>query len=114
MKKYLLIYGILLSLAPIFIFGQTKGQKTIIKTDSVSYTIKGMSCNSCVAHVKGAVDKVDGITQCDVSLKEGISFIKYDPSKTDKKKIEEALKSTGYGIEEIQKREKREFKKNQE
>ncbi len=113
MTKYFLIYGLLLSFVPMFIFGQTKSQKTVIKTDSVFYSVKGMSYNSCVAHVKSTMNEVNGVTQCEVSLKEGMSAIKYDPSKTDKKKIEEALKSTGYGIEEMQKREKKEPKKNQ-
>lgn len=113
MTKYFLIYGLLLSFAPMFIFGQTKSQTTVNKTDSVFYSVKGMSCNSCVTHVKGTMDKVNGVTQCDVNLKEGMSVIKYDPSKTDKKKIEEALKSTGYGIAELEKKERKEPKKNQ-
>lgn len=112
MSKYLLISVLFLSFAPLLIFGQTNSQKTVNKTDSVFYSVKGMSCNSCVAHVKGTMDKVNGVTQCDVNLKEGMSVIKYDPSKTDKKKIEEALKSTGYGITELEKKEEKEPKKN--
>ena len=52
---------------------------------------------------EGAAKSVDGITQCTVSFKENRADIQYDPAKTNKKKIEAALKSTGFAIAELKK-----------
>lgn len=48
--------------------------------------------------------KVKGILNYTVSLKEQKADIKYDSEKTDKKKIETALKSTGFKIALMEKR----------
>ena len=55
--------------------------------------------------------KVEGITDFEVSLKEQMADIKYNPEKTDTKKIEAGLKSTGFSIAELQEKEQPENKK---
>jgi copper chaperone CopZ len=98
-----MLFGLLFSFMPMFIFGQSKKENTETKTDSVAYSVKGMTCSGCVTHVKGTMGKVEGIKQCEVSLENARADIKYDPAKTDPQKIEKALKSTGFSIAEIKK-----------
>ena len=101
MLKSILLFGLLFSLAPMFAFGQDAQEKTKAQIDSVSYSVKGMSCSACAGFVNGAAKSIEGVKQCIVSLKNGRADIKYDPTKTNKHEIEKALKSTGYAIAEI-------------
>ncbi len=101
MFKIIMLFGLLLSFTPTFIFGQSKKENAEAKTDSVAYSVKGMTCGGCVAQVKGTMSEVEGVTQCEVSLENARANIHYDPTKTDKQEIEKALKSTGFTIDEI-------------
>jgi copper chaperone CopZ len=103
MFKIIMLFGLLFSFMPMFIFGQSKPEdpEAETKTDSVVFSVKGMTCGGCVANVKGTMGKVEGITQCEVNLENARADIKYDPAQTDPQKIEKALKSTGFSIAEI-------------
>lgn len=103
MFKIILLFALLFGLMPMFIFGQSKQGDTEseVKTDSLAFSVKGMTCGGCVAHVKNTMGKVEGVTACEVSLKDARADITYDPAKTDKQKIQKALKLTGFSIAEI-------------
>ncbi len=59
--------------------------------------IEGMSCNKCVAHVKEALEGLDGVELLDVKIGEASVDI---PEGYDFKKIVEALDDAGYEVEE--------------
>lgn len=64
--------------------------KRIIKID-------GMGCQKCVAHVKEALEELDGVELLEVKVGEASVDI---PEGYDFKKIVEALDDAGYEVEE--------------
>ena len=64
--------------------------KKIIKID-------GMGCQKCVAHVKEALENLDGVDLLEVKIGEATVDI---PEGYDFKKIVEALDDAGYEVEE--------------
>lgn len=64
--------------------------KKVIKID-------GMGCQKCVAHVKEALEGLDGVELLDVKIGEASVDI---PEGYDFKKIVEALDAAGYEVEE--------------
>ena len=64
--------------------------KKVIKID-------GMGCQKCVAHVKEALEGLDGVELLDVKIGEASIDI---PEGYDFKKIVEALDDAGYEVEE--------------
>ena len=64
--------------------------KKIIKID-------GMGCQKCVAHVKEALETLDGVDLLEVKIGEASVDI---PEGYDFKKIVEALDDAGYEVEE--------------
>lgn len=64
-----------------------------------TYSISGMSCKNCRAHVEEALKKVDGITNVEVSLEKALAVVEMD-THVPFGKLQEALKNEGgnYGI----------------
>ncbi len=63
-----------------------------------TFTVKGMTCMGCVSKVKKAALSVDGVLDCDVSLKDGVAKVSYDPEKVNEKQILAALQKTDYTV----------------
>lgn len=59
--------------------------------------IDGMGCQKCVAHVKEALENLDGVDLLEVKIGEASVDI---PEGYDFKKIVEALDDAGYEVEE--------------
>jgi copper chaperone CopZ len=49
------------------------------------FTITGMTCASCVAHVERAVGKLDGVEHAAVNLLSGSLILDYDPAVLQRK-----------------------------
>jgi len=64
-----------------------------------TYSVYGMSCNNCRAHVEDALKKVDGVNQVSVDLQKAEAVIEME-SHIPLEKFQEALKNEGgnYGI----------------
>ena len=62
------------------------------------FDVKGMTCAACQAHVEKAVNKLDGIEVCNVSLLTNSMEVTFDENKVTVDKIEEAVKKEGYYI----------------
>lgn len=43
-----------------------------------TFNIKGMTCASCQSHVQKAVDKLEGINNCNVNLLQNNMFVEFD------------------------------------
>ena len=61
------------------------------------FQITGMSCAACQIHVAKSVQKLDGVSDVDVSLLANTMTVKYDDSKLDPQKIADAVSKAGYG-----------------
>ena len=59
------------------------------------YTVTGMSCAACSARVEKAVSKVEGVTECSVSLLTNSLTVEGTASSQD---IVHAVEAAGYGV----------------
>lgn len=64
-------------------------KKTIFK-------IQGMSCSSCVAHIKEDLNKKTGVKDVQVNFAMEQGQVEYDEAKINKEEIIETVKKTGY------------------
>ncbi|WP_096186281.1 heavy metal translocating P-type ATPase [Evansella halocellulosilytica] len=60
------------------------------------FSVKGMTCASCVRRVEKGIEKVDGVRSVNVNLAANQAQVEYDPSATNKDEIVEAISNTGY------------------
>lgn len=65
------------------------------------FSVTGMSCAACSAHVEKAVSALDGVERVEVSLMGSSMRVWYDDSKTDAEKIISAVVKGGYGASEM-------------
>ena len=73
-------------------------EKTDMSNNQTTYELKvgGMMCPHCVAHVKKALEQVNGVTSVEVSLEKGSATVK---AETDRSVLVEAVKAQGYDCE---------------
>ena len=64
----------------------------------VSLPVAGMTCTGCENHINHEVAKLNGVTEVKASYKEGKATVTYDPAKTTKQEIVEAINKTGYTV----------------
>lgn len=57
-------------------------------------TIDGMSCQHCLAAVRGALGRVAGVTVESVTI--GSASVRYDPTKATPDEIVDAVNDEGY------------------
>ncbi len=91
MLRNLVVVTCLLALA----LGSTLATEETTKT-STTLDIKGMTCGGCVAAVKVALKKTEGVETYDVSLEKNEAQVQFDPGKTDPEKIAMAVSKTGF------------------
>jgi len=61
------------------------------------FTVTGMTCSACSAHVERAVSKVEGVSSVSVNLLAGSMLVEYDEKKTGAETIVKAVVDAGYG-----------------
>ncbi len=71
-----------------------------------SYTVTGMTCASCAAHVQKSTAKLDGVELSEVNIATETLNVRYDGQKLDFEKLKKAVESAGYGLVEEQKTKK--------
>ena len=74
-----------------------------------SYSVTGMTCASCAAHVGKAVKKLDGVETSNVNLATEKLDVRYDGQKLDFEKLKKAVEDAGYGLIEEQQTKKTEL-----
>ncbi len=67
-----------------------------------SYTVTGMTCASCAAHVARAVSKLEGVEASDVNLATEKLSVRFDEGKLDFGKLKKTVEDAGYGLLEEQ------------
>ena len=66
--------------------------------ERLEWNVSGMDCASCVAKVKGAVERMPGVSEVSVALMAERLSLTLAPDTTPKDRIEAAVKALGYGI----------------
>jgi|SRR5690606_6878119 len=64
----------------------------------LTYSIQGMTCAGCEAHIENEVNKLDGILEVEANYETSKAFVKFDNSKVDASEIASAIGKTGYKI----------------
>jgi len=64
--------------------------------DEVDFTVSGMDCASCVAHVEKAARSVPGVRDVNVSLARGRAVVQMDSATTDPQRVADAITNSGY------------------
>lgn len=62
--------------------------------EQAKIAIEGMSCGHCVAAVKGALGRLDGVQVKEVAI--GSATVAYDPAAVTPARIAEAVADEGY------------------
>ncbi|WP_255509586.1 heavy metal translocating P-type ATPase [Oceaniovalibus sp. ACAM 378] len=71
---------------------------TTSNATTCEWTITGMDCGSCAGKVRGAVERLPGVSQVDVALMAERLRLSLDEDQTSRDHIEAAVKRLGYGI----------------
>lgn len=58
--------------------------------------VQGMTCGSCVRHVRSALLQVDGVEAVDVKMSEGKVRVRHDADDAPVPRLVEALAEAGY------------------
>lgn len=72
------------------------------------FDVIGMSCASCQAHVDHAVNKLEGVINCNVNLLTNSMEVEYDEKKIDVEDIIKAVQKVGYdaNVKQVSKNDK--------
>ncbi len=90
-RSLILALLVLLAVAPI-----VSAAPSSTTREKATLTIKGMSCDGCVATVKRMLKRTLGVIVYEVSLERGEADVTYDPGRTNPKKIAESVSETGF------------------
>ncbi|HSJ23232.1 MAG TPA: cation transporter [Longimicrobiales bacterium] len=67
---------------------------------SATLKVTGMTCQHCVAAVKGALESADGVSRASVDLDDGRARVEYDESRTSPRELASVVAEEGYEAEE--------------
>lgn len=73
--------------------GIRKGDKM---TQKFRFSIEGMTCVVCAATCRKAIEKLDGVSACDVNFASGKAIVEYDSDKLKTDDIVKAVEKAGY------------------
>lgn len=65
------------------------------------FSVKGMSCNHCVARIEEAVGRISGVKKVKVQLKKEKAVVKFDEAIVQATEICQAINELGYQAEVI-------------
>ena len=60
------------------------------------FSVKGMSCNHCVARIEEAVGRISGVKKVKVQLKKEKAVVKFDEANVQATEICQAINELGY------------------
>jgi len=74
-------------------------QPITMKTAQVSIPVSGLTCASCVGHVREALEEQPGVTAANVNLVTREATVSFVPHDTSVETLVEAIRSRGYGAD---------------
>jgi len=66
--------------------------------ETITMSVKGMSCGGCVASVTRVLKAVPGVSDVAVTLDPGAAKVTFDPAKTGAPALRTAIEDAGYDI----------------
>lgn len=66
--------------------------------ETVTLTIKGMTCGGCVKSVTSVLQKIAGVSSVEVSLEENRATLIYDPVQTKPAQFKTAIEDAGFDV----------------
>ena len=66
--------------------------------ETVTMSVKGMTCGGCVASVTRVLKAVPGVESVDVTLQPGQATVRYDASKVQVPRLRAAIEDAGYDV----------------
>ena len=66
--------------------------------EQISLNVAGMSCGHCVNAIENTVNKLSGVNEVSVQLKEGKVSVTYEPEKIELSVIKETIADQGYEV----------------
>lgn len=76
-------------------------------TQKFKFSISGMTCVVCAATCRKAIQKLDGVSACDVNFASGKAIVEYDSDIVKKEDIVSAVEKAGYKVQDTEKDEKK-------
>ncbi len=67
--------------------------------ERVTLPVFGVSCISCIRHIRKALDEVSGVESADVNLARREVTVLFDPETTGVDGIVSAIQRSGYAVE---------------
>ncbi len=64
----------------------------------ITLPIQGMTCASCVVHVEGGLNEVEGVEKASVNLANERATVQFDPEKTTVDQMVAAVRDVGYDV----------------
>jgi copper chaperone len=63
---------------------------------TISLTVKGMTCQGCVRSVKNVLERVPGVSSAEVDLARAEARITFDPARASQDALRTAIEDAGY------------------
>ncbi len=67
-----------------------------VEPEVAYFKVEGMTCESCATGLEFTLRRKPGVIDAQVDYEEARAMVKYDPSKTDPKQIQQWINQTGY------------------
>lgn len=74
-------------------------QRTTVDTTEVTIPVSGLTCASCVGHVRQALEEQPGVAAANVNLVTREAKVSFDPGDTNVQTLVNAIRSRGYGAQ---------------
>ena len=58
--------------------------------------VQGMTCGGCVASVKRALQRIEGVENVEVSLADAQARVQYDPARVNESQLRSAIEDAGF------------------
>lgn len=78
-------------------------QSENLATKKISLPVQGMHCASCAGTIKRTLEKVEGVTACEVNVGTEKATIRFDSTKTSVQEMNEKIQPLGYTLLDTQK-----------
>lgn len=76
-------------------------QQPVRGLQTVTLTVKGMTCAGCVIGTRTVLKRLPGVTTADVSYEKGTAVVTYDPTKVTVAQMIDAIKTLGYTATQV-------------
>ncbi len=63
--------------------------------------VTGMVCDSCASKVTGVISEIRGVSDVEVSLKQGEAKVQYDEQQASVEQLKTVVRDSGYGVDGV-------------